>query len=229
MEEPDRGLVVDLRIALADRADPERAAAQQRYMRSVMPFLGLGLPEVRTLTRATLREHPLPDRETWETTVRTLYDEATYREERYAALAVARAGSRWHDPRSVPLWHHLVVTGEWWDLVDETATHLVGPTLAAHPAEVTPVMWDWASDPDPWLRRTAIICQLGRKDRTDLDLLRHAIEANVDDDSFWLRKAIGWALRQHARTDPDWVRAEVERLGDRLSPLSRREALKHLG
>ena len=61
-----------------------------------------------------------------------------------------------------------------------------------------------------------------------MDLLRHAIEANVDDRTFWLRKAIGWALRDYARTDPDWVRAEVDRLGDRLSGLSRREALKHL-
>jgi 3-methyladenine DNA glycosylase AlkD len=73
-----------------------------------------------------------------------------------------------------------------------------------------------------------VICQIGHKTDTDVALLRHAIEANVDDRSFWLRKAIGWALRQHARTDPDWVRAEVDRLGDRLSGLSRREALKHL-
>ena len=75
----------------------------------------------------------------------------------------------------------------------------------------------WATDDDLWLRRTAVICQVGHKADTDPDLLRLAIEANVDDTTFWLRKAIGWALRDHARTDPDWVRAEVDRLGDRLS------------
>jgi 3-methyladenine DNA glycosylase AlkD len=74
-----------------------------------------------------------------------------------------------------------------------------------------------------------VICQIGHRADTDLELLRLAIEANVDDPSFWLRKAIGWSLRQHARTDPDWVRAEVDRLGPRLSGLSRREALKHVG
>ena len=86
----------------------------------------------------------------------------------------------------------------------------------------------WATDDDLWVRRTAVICQVGLRADTDLDLLEHAIEANVDDPTFWLRKAIGWALRDYARTDPGWVRAEVLRHGDRMSGLSRREALKHL-
>jgi 3-methyladenine DNA glycosylase AlkD len=128
----------------------------------------------------------------------------------------------------MPLWRHLVVTGAWWDVVDDVASHLVGDVLAGHRRGATPTIRAWAVDADLWLRRTAVICQLGHQAETDLDLLRLAIEANVDDPSFWLRKAIGWALRQHARTDPDWVRAEVDRLGDRLSGLSRREALKHL-
>ncbi len=86
----------------------------------------------------------------------------------------------------------------------------------------------WATDDDLWLRRTAVLSQLRHKADTDTDLLRYAIEANVDDTSFWLRKAIGWSLREYAKTDPAWVRAEVDRLGPRLSGLSRREALKHL-
>jgi 3-methyladenine DNA glycosylase AlkD len=81
---------------------------------------------------------------------------------------------------------------------------------------------------DLWLRRTAVLCQTPFGEATDLDLLTFAIERNLDDPSFWLRKAIGWALRQHARTDPDWVRGYVDTLGDRISGLSRREALKHL-
>ena len=79
-----------------------------------------------------------------------------------------------------------------------------------------------------WLRRAAILSQLKAGDRTDTALLRDCIEPNLGDTTFWIRKAIGWALRSHARTDPDWVRTEVERCGDRISGLSRREALKHL-
>ena len=224
----DASLVEVLRARLAEQADQMRARTQQAYMKSEMPFRGVGLPQTRALVRSSLKAHPLPDRATWEATVRALWDEAAYREERYAALAVARAGRRWLDASSLELSRHLVVTGAWWDLVDETASHLVGTALAVDPPAVTPVVWDWATDADPWLRRTSVICQLRQGPDTDVDLLRHAIEANVSDESFWLRKAIGWALRQHVRTDPDWVLAEVDRLGDRLSPLSRREALKHL-
>lgn len=74
-----------------------------------------------------------------------------------------------------------------------------------------------------------MLCQIRHRDATDTDLLREVVEANLGDPSFWLRKAIGWALRSHARTDPDWVRAEVAAAGERMSGLSRREALKHLG
>ena len=89
-------------------------------------------------------------------------------------------------------------------------------------------MQAWAQDEDLWVRRTAVLSQLDHKAYTDTELLHDTIEPNLADTSFWLRKAIGWALRDYARVDPDWVRSEVERLGGRLSGLSRREALKHL-
>ena len=101
--------------------------------------------------------------------------------------------------------------------------------LDADRGPVTPTLRDWAADDDLWLRRAAVIAQVGRRDRTDLDLLVTAIEANLDDPTFWLRKAIGWALRDYARTDPAWVRGFVAVHDDRLSGLSKREALKRLG
>ena len=85
----------------------------------------------------------------------------------------------------------------------------------------------WIVDADRWLRRTSVIAQLGSRSATDVDLLVDAIEANQDDSDFFLRKAIGWALRQYASTDPEWVRAFVAD-HPRLSPLSCREALRHL-
>ncbi|NYD41438.1 3-methyladenine DNA glycosylase AlkD [Nocardioides panaciterrulae] len=128
----------------------------------------------------------------------------------------------------LPLVHHLVVTGAWWDYVDDVAANLVGPALVADRERATPLLRAWASDEDPWVRRTVVLCQLKSRRDTDLELLRHAVECNVDDPSFWLRKAIGWALREYARLDPEWVRAEVARLDGRISGLSRREALKRL-
>jgi 3-methyladenine DNA glycosylase AlkD len=226
----DAGLVEGVRAALAEAGDPERARAQQRYMKSEMPYRGLTAPQLKALLRPLLAAHPPPDRETWEAGIRALWDGATYREERYAAIALARhrAARTWQDPAALDLYRHLVTTGAWWDLVDVIAGHLVGDILAAHRAAGTPVIRAWAVDEDLWLRRTAVLSQLGHGPDTDTSLLHDVIDANVDDRSFWLRKAIGWALRQYARTDPAWVRAEVDTLGPRLSGLSRREALKHL-
>jgi 3-methyladenine DNA glycosylase AlkD len=226
----DQRLVLAVRAALAQGADPEVARGQQAYMRSAMPYRGLRKPALTAALRSLLRDWRPDGRAQWEDTVRVLWDEATHREEWYAAIALARhrRARSWLDPASLRLWRHLIQTGAWWDVVDEVATHLVGDVLATHRAEVTPVMRQWARDDDLWVRRTAVICQVGHRQDTDDELLRHAVEANLDDPTFWLRKAIGWALRDRARTDPDGVRAEVARLGDRLSGLSRREATKHL-
>jgi 3-methyladenine DNA glycosylase AlkD len=230
MPSADRELIELIRTTLAAAGDPDVAVTQQAYMKSAMPYFGIGSPRLKVLLRPLLAAYRPADRSAWESTIRTLWDGATHREERYAATALARhrVGRAWQDPGMLDLYRHLIVTGAWWDHVDEIASHLVGGVLASHRAEVTPVVRQWAVDGDPWLRRTAVICQLRHGADTDLDLLRLAIEANVADTSFWLRKAIGWALRQQARTNPEWVRAEVDRLDGRMSGLSRREALKHL-
>ena len=200
-------------------------------MKSEMPYYGVSSPELTVLLRPLLAEFKPASRAEWEQTVRALWDGATHREERYAAIAFAqhRAAKKWQDPDALDLYQHLISTGAWWDLVDTVAGDLVGGVLLSHTRKTTPTMREWAVSDDLWLRRAAVLCQLKHGTDTDLDLLLYVIEANLDDTSFWLRKAIGWALRQYARTDPEWVRAEVERLGSRLSGLSRREALKHLG
>ena len=228
--DPDRDLLAQIRVALAEAGDPDRAQAQQAYMKSALPYYGVALPQLRKLVRSLLNAHPVTDRAVWDATVREMYDDAGYREDRYAAIVLARhrMARAWQDPDTLDLYRHLVVTGAWWDLVDETASHLVGGVLASHRGEVTPVMRAWAVDGDTWLRRTAVLCQLRHAADTDTALLHQVIADNVDDRSFWLRKAIGWALRQYSRTDPDWVRREVDALGPGLSGLSRREALRNL-
>jgi len=208
-------------------ADPELAPGMAAYMKveqnGALPFLGVRRPEVRRLAREAARAHPDPD--LLLDAARVLWDEGAFHEERYAAQDLL--GLPWARGRLdlLDVYHHQIVTGAWWDHVDETA-HRVGDLLVAHPDAVDPVLREWSSDPDHWLRRVAIIAQLGRGERTDLDLLTAVIEPNLAEQDFFLRKAIGWALRQLARTDPHWVREFVET--HELSPLSRREALKHL-
>ena len=230
-DEPGRRLADALRSALVDGADPVRAVAQQRYMKSAMPYLGLPMPEVRSVVRAVVAAHPLPDRPTWLATVRALWDEATHREQRYAAIGVLRHRSyrAWllPDDALLGLLRHLVTSGAWWDLVDELS-HVVGDLLTSDRPPMTAVLRGWSREPDLWLRRTSIIAQLGARDATDLDLLSFAIEGSIDDPDFFARKAIGWALREYSKTDAAWVRGYVAAQASRLSPLSRREALKWL-
>jgi 3-methyladenine DNA glycosylase AlkD len=234
MPDPVSELVRAVRVRLAEAADPERAPAMQAYMKSATPFRGITSAPLRAALRDVLADQRLPDRDAWESAVRELWDTAEFREERYAALALAghRHYRAYQDPASLPLYRYLVVSGAWWDLVDPVATRSVGGILAGHPDVVTPQVRAWAEDDDLWLRRTAVICQLHRREDTDLDLLTFAVEANLEGSrhgrEFFVRKAVGWALRQHARVDPDWVRAFVAAHEGELSGLSRREALKHL-
>jgi 3-methyladenine DNA glycosylase AlkD len=223
-------IVERARTGLAELADPVAAPQMQRYMKSEMPFRGVAKPVRTRLVRTLVAECPLPDAAALRTAAEELWTGARFREERYLALALVDHSRyrRWPDPSWVPLLRYWIVTGAWWDFTDEIASRRIGPLLRAHPAQLTPVLRAWATDEDRWLRRTAVISQLGSGAATDLDLLRYAVEANLGDPDFFLRKGIGWALRQHARVDPAWVRGFVaDHPG--LSPLSRREALKHLG
>lgn len=229
MTDAASGLVAAARAGLADLGDTTAAADMQRYMKSEMPFHGVPAPARERLLRELVEAHPLGGADEVGAAADALWDGATRREERYLATGLVghRRYARLVDPSWVPRLRHWIVTGAWWDHVDEIASRRVGPLLRAHPDVLRPVVVAWSTDPDPWLRRTSIICQLQSKADTDLDLLTDAIESSIDDRDFFLRKGIGWALRQYARTDPGWVRAFVD-THPQLSPLSRKEALKHL-
>jgi len=204
-------------------------------MKSAMPYRGLSAPLLKATLRPLLADpaYRLGTREEWDATVRALWDGAAYREERYAAVAVTghRHYRGWQDARAVPLYRHLIETGAWWDFVDEIASRRIGPILRADPEHEAARMRRWAREEHLWVRRAAILSQLGSKDETDLDLLSECIEMNLGSREFFINKAIGWALRQYAHVGPEageWVRSVVAAYGDRLAPLSRREALKHL-
>lgn len=229
---PHAAFLAAVRTALALKADPDRAPGQQRYMKSAMPYLGLTSPVLRETLGSVLRDPSLAmdSREQWVATIRALWDGATHREHWYAALALARhrAYRRWVDSEAMPLWETLIRAGAWWDVVDDIATHLVRDTVVAHPSVERTRMREWSRSGDLWLRRAAILSQIGAGERTDAALLSEVIEPNIGDPEFFIRKAIGWGLRDRARIDPVWVQRFVAEHPD-LSGLSRREALKHVG
>jgi 3-methyladenine DNA glycosylase AlkD len=228
-------LIVAVRGALRAAAEPAKAPGMQRYMKSEMPYLGVSSQPLRTAMRDVFSSHELESCEVWRDTVLALWREATHREERYAALELA-GWKAYRDHRTrrdaLLLYEELVVTGAWWDYVDGIASHRVGELLVAHPKWTAHRMRQWSRAPDLWKRRTSMLCQLRRKETTDLDLLYECFEPSLEDpefaNEFFIRKAIGWALRTYAWTDPDEVVRYVAANAERLSGLTKREALKNV-
>jgi 3-methyladenine DNA glycosylase AlkD len=151
------------------------------------------------------------------------------REMMYAACAYAERFKSFHTPAHLPLFKRMIEDGGWWDLVDWVSDKMVGSVLLQHRAKTAPVMRRWIDDPNLWVRRTAIICQISHKDRTDPGMLYEFVLRRANEQDFFIRKAIGWALRQYARTDAEGVRRFLLANSTRLSSLSIREAGKHLG
>lgn len=219
----------EIRRGLHAARQPDKAEGMRAYLKSALPCLGVTADDRRKAVRAAYRHHDDMDRVVWRAVVQELWDDPEYREERHAAVDVlcAPPAQSFRDEKALDLCRDLVVEGRWWDLVDGTAW-AVNDILDRHRRQVTPVIREWMDADDIWLRRVAIISQLRSKDDTDVELLRDAILASAGSDEFFLRKAIGWALRSYARTDPEWVRAFVDEHDDELSALSKREATKHL-
>lgn len=224
-------LTLRVREALDAVAEPARAPAMQAYMKSAMPYLGVATVPRRAALKRVFAGLDWPDRAAWQADVLALWRGATHREERYAAIELSgvKAARRFQRVDALPMYEEMIVTGAWWDYVDEIAGHRLWSLLQNDRAAMRETMLAWSTDMDMWKRRSSILCQLLAKRETDLDLLYACIEPSIGSSEFFLRKAIGWALRQYAWTDPDEVARYVAANEDRLSGLSKREALKNSG
>lgn len=142
----------------------------------------------------------------------------------YTAVDLLRKYAKKLGPKDLPLVEELITTKSWWDTVDMLAVHVAGAVLRAHPKEIPKWNKRWITSDNMWLNRTAILFQLAWKEETNKDLLFANIERHAAHKDFFIRKAIGWALRGLAETAPDAVKAFVR--SHKLSPLSEREALR---
>lgn len=224
---PNTAFLAALGPALDAGAIPEKAAGMAAYMKSAMPYKGIPSPMVRKTVRDLSRVNPFANAAQLRATVVELWTVATHREERYCAIMLTDSKLGRGEPGLLSFYATVIGTGQWWDYVDSVAPRLC-ELLQKDRAGMDPLLREWSVHPNFWFRRAAIIAQLPAKSATDTKLLAEVIEPNLADKEFFIRKAIGWALRQHAKTDPEWVRSFVAAQGERLSPLSRREALKHL-
>jgi 3-methyladenine DNA glycosylase AlkD len=212
-----------LDTALADARDSLRAMEMAAYMRDQFSYFGVPAPALRKIERAAFAGLPRPAAGDLREFALACWSRDE-REFQYAACDYLRKFAA--GPDFLPTARTLIVTKSWWDTVDPLATRVVGDLVRAHPALV-PAMDEWSAEENLWLVRTAILHQLHYGGATDTDRLFGYCERQAGHPDFFVRKAIGWALRHYARTDPGAVRAFVAATPS-LSPLSRREAMKHL-
>jgi 3-methyladenine DNA glycosylase AlkD len=231
---PATDLAAEVRARFAAHADPALAAPMQAYMKSALPFHGIPAPLRRRLTAEAVAAHPCADTPALAQAMEALWRDARFREERYAAVELPRLGRR--HPKLVsfallPLAEHFVVDGAWWDLVDDLSGNLIARLLERHPQEMKPVLRRWARGDELWLRRAAMLAQRKLEAAAfDPVLLYDTILPSLGDprfaDEFFIRKGIGWALRERSYAAPDEVRAFCREYAAQLAPLTWREALK---
>ncbi len=207
-------------------AKPELVESMTAYMKGHFTFLGVKAPEVRLASKQTLAAGKHAEAED----LIRFADECWAQPERefqYVGCIFLRKWVAALEPDNLTDLERLIINKSWWDTVDSLAAWSVGPLVRAN-RQLAEVMDEWIDSDNMWLARTAIIHQLSYKGDTDADRLFSYAETRAEDTEFFIRKAIGWALRQYARVEPDEVRSFVAANEDRLSGLSKREALKHL-
>jgi 3-methyladenine DNA glycosylase AlkD len=227
---PTPPLLRVLRRALAKAGTPARAEGARAYMKSAMPFHGVDAGTLRAICRHVFAVHPVESVSAWRRDVLETWRGAKFREERYAAIELTgdRRAREFQKMASLPMYEEMIVTGAWWDLVDALATKRLGEILRHEAVPMRKAMHAWSRSGDLWKRRSAILCQNTFKADTDLDFLFSVIEPSLGSKEFFLDKAIGWALRSYAWTDPKPVVKYVEAHRARLAPLTIREALKNV-
>ena len=208
-------------------ADPVKAALMQAYMKTAEPFYGIQKPERARIFRQMKKRFAPAGRREYEAGIRALW-RLPHREEKYAAIEYAVQSRALITGKSLPLYEKLIRDGAWWDLVDPVAVWLVARVLLAERRQTRPIMSRWIGDKDLWIRRAALLSQIRHKEATDeRQLFSHCLRC-APDQPFFIRKAIGWALRDYSYTAPHSVRDFLLANRGRLSGLSFREGAKQL-
>jgi len=222
------GLCAFVSESLAAIAVPENAAPMQAYMKTGMPFYGVKKPARQPIRKAAKTRFVPASHDEWARGIGALWA-LPHREEKYHALEWGKDHRRKHLAlESLPLVERLIREGAWWDLVDATVSYFLSPLALKEPEALAPVLEEWIEDEDLWIRRAAIIVHNKHKTATDETRLFDFCRRRAHEKEFFIRKAIGWALRDYSKTAPDAVRAFLLAERASLAGLSFREGAKHL-
>jgi 3-methyladenine DNA glycosylase AlkD len=213
------------RACMEANENSANAAAMKSYLKDNFLFYGIPKPQRALLTKDLFAKHGVPNENQFRGVVQLLWDE-TYRELHYLALEVLIKNKKHFIESDIHLFEEMMRTHSWWDSIDFISPTLVGIWLKKFPKKKSNLLYRWNQDGNFWIRRASLLAQLKEKGETDHKLLFRLIIPLTNEKEFFIRKAIGWSLRELAKYKPNEVLSFVEHCD--LSPLSRREALKHL-
>lgn len=219
-------MIPHLKQELSKRSIQSDRIWMEGYMRHLFPFYGVKSQPRKEIVKSSVKQFPIQSKSELITTFETLWKEEK-RELHHIAMDLGERYKKFFDASSLSFFEKMICKNSWWDSIDRIAPTLVGSLLQKHP-ELVPEMDRWIEDENMWIRRSALIYQLKYKEKTNEKRLFTYCESRMHEEDFFIRKAIGWVLRQYARTNPKSVHKFVEKNRSELSPLSYREASKYL-
>lgn len=203
--------------------NPAQAIRMKSYMRNKFEFFGLPSPQRKDLQKEFLKEHGYPKPDELVSTIRELWA-APWRELHYFGMEILDRQLKNRGDEIIDFVEELILTKSWWDSVDYLSASHMGKLMKRFPEQIPGRNQKWLDSGNIWLQRTSLLFQLKYKKETDLDLIYHNIDFLKESHEFFIRKAIGWILREYSKTDPEEVSRYVDQTP--LSTLSRMEALK---
>ncbi|MGF1727095.1 DNA alkylation repair protein [Photobacterium nomapromontoriensis] len=219
-------MVIFMQQQMAEAGNATDAKAMQAYMKTEQPFYGVKAPERKAIFRRARQHTKIQSLIDYKRLVLWLWS-GENREEQYLALDVAEYYKAFRTLDAFEVYEEILLGADHWDTLDKIASNLIGPLVIDH-RELEQKLLVWRCSDNMWLRRASLLVHLKHKDQMNLALLEETILLLTHESDFFIRKAIGWVLREYAKTDPEYVKDFVARHSDQLSALSQREALKHM-
>jgi 3-methyladenine DNA glycosylase AlkD len=204
-------------------ADPEAARWMAAYMKNKFPFLGIKTPLRKELFRNFLKEYGLPQKADLHAVISAMWN-LPEREFQYVAVSLMDKFKKEYREEDILITEKLIIEKSWWDTVDGIASWIAGDWFRRFPEKTRSVTRRWMDSDNMWLQRSALLFQLRYKKETDEELLFGYINELTSSPEFFIRKAIGWALREYSKTNPCHIQQFVKETS--MSGLSRREAMK---
>ena len=202
----------------------EQAQKMSKYMLNKFEYIGIKTPERREIFKNFFKEYKNEEKIDWEFVNKCW--ENKYREFQYVAADYLKNMKDKLTIDDIPKFKRLILEKSWWDTIDNLDMTI--GALALKDSNVNKILLEWSLDENIWLRRIAIDHQLLRKEKTNTELLEKILKNNLGQAEFFINKAIGWALRDYSKTNPEWVKNFIEENRENMAKLSIKEASKYL-